>query len=142
MPIKELLVGLSAEGKREMTSFMGSVNAKTRDILQVRLTRESEKEQAISNNLQRVGARQTRVTNAVDVSTLPNSSRHLPTLTYVNCPGLKDWSIGSCCARHRFHASHLAAEHYIQSVCSYLACYMFVLYSTFLLSKSRRKLWV
>lgn len=33
--MKELLVGLSAEGKREMTSFMGSVNAKTRDILQV-----------------------------------------------------------------------------------------------------------
>eukprot|EP00904_Undaria_pinnatifida_P012820 jgi/Undpi1/8669/HiC_scaffold_25.g11134.m1 len=31
---QELLVGLSAEGKREMTSFMGSVNAKTRDILQ------------------------------------------------------------------------------------------------------------
>lgn len=35
-------MGLSVEGKREMTSFMGSVNAKTRDILQVRLTGKKE----------------------------------------------------------------------------------------------------
>ena len=33
---KELLVGLSEEDKREMISFMGSVNTQARNTLQVR----------------------------------------------------------------------------------------------------------
>lgn len=38
--LKEILSGLSSEDKSEVTSFMGSVNAKARDTLQVHFAKE------------------------------------------------------------------------------------------------------
>ena len=51
---KELLVGLNEEDKREMVSFMGSVNAQARNTLQVQVQLERPKSSRLNTMVGRV----------------------------------------------------------------------------------------